>query len=107
MDKKEAIAHLEELKNDFNEYVSIETNIKDVQALEVALEVLKKIDNKVATQENSKQITILIDGKEIAKKMPVQEQLIDIRQRVQSIQWCLTIHSVTIAIIMLLNMLFG
>ena len=74
MDKKEAIAHLEELKNDFNEYVSIETNIKDVQALEVALEVLKKIDNKVATQENSKQITILIDGKEVAKKMPVQEQ---------------------------------
>lgn len=103
MDKKEAIAHLEELKNDFNEYVSIETNIKDVQALEMALAALKEADKEVAVQKKSKQITVLIDGKEIAKKMPVEEQLIGIRQKVQSIQWCLTIHSAIIVIIMLLD----
>lgn len=42
MNKREAIAHLEELKNDFKEYVSIETQEKDVQALEVAIAALKE-----------------------------------------------------------------
>lgn len=70
MDKKEAIAHLEELKNDFNEYVSIETNIKDVQALEIALVALK----------------------ETAQEVPVQEQLSTINKNFKFIQVSQTIY---------------
>lgn len=84
MNKREAIAHLEELKNDFKEYVSIETKEKDVQALEVAIVALK----------------------ETAQEVPFQEQLININKKVESIQWCVTIFSTAI-IIILINALFS
>lgn len=54
MNKREAIAHLEELKNDFKEYVSIETQEKDVQALEIVLEALKETAQEVPVQEQQK-----------------------------------------------------
>lgn len=64
MNKREAIAHLEELKNDFKEYVSIETKEKDVQALEVAIAGLKETAQEVPIQE---QLVNLFEGITLSK----------------------------------------
>lgn len=67
MNKREAIAHLEELKNDFKEYVSIETQEKDVQALEVAIAALKETAQEVPVQEQLS-VTIQVKDKELLKE---------------------------------------
>lgn len=83
MNKQECIKQLEDLKQH-----QLQDNDPiwddDKQALDMAIEELKKT----------------------APEVPVQEQLFNINKRVKSIQWCLTIFSTTI-IIMLTNMLFN
>lgn len=62
MNIKEAIAHLEELKNNFKEYVSIETKEKDVQALEVSIATLKETAQEVPVQGQSSDLDKLLEG---------------------------------------------
>lgn len=85
MNRKEVINQLKELIEDRKSFMVgdyDEVYDKDVQVLEYAI----------------KELT--------AQEVPVQEQLCGINKKVDSIQICLTIFSVTI-IVMLINVLFN
>lgn len=60
MDKKELISQLESFISDCKEFVSVEPTENDVQALEVALEAMKRTTQEVPVQEQSLQIIAIL-----------------------------------------------
>ena len=80
--REKALLQLKDLLYSFKNFEEVETTEEDVQALEYAI----------------KELT--------AQEVPVQEQSIGINSKIESMQWCLTIYSITI-IVMLISVLLN
>lgn len=77
MNKREAIAYLEKLKEDCKEFVSIETKKGDVQALELAISALKETAQEVPVQEQLELILTSHLINELSKRIGVSKFIVE------------------------------